>query len=65
MVEYDSIMQGGVREVVPRPEGKSWLTSRWIVAKRVLRHVASTVEQRLHYIREDAALQWEFDSTGD
>jgi hypothetical protein len=33
MVEYDSIMRGDVREVVPRPEGKSFLTSRWIVAE--------------------------------
>lgn len=43
VVEYDSIMRGGVREVVPRLEGKSCLTSRWIVTERVLRHVAGTV----------------------
>ena len=28
--EYDSIMQNDVWEVVPRPEGKSVVTSRWI-----------------------------------
>ena len=30
MEEYDSIMQNDVWEVVPRPEGKSIVTSRWI-----------------------------------
>ena len=28
--EYDSIMRNEVWEVVPRPEGKSVVTSRWI-----------------------------------
>ena len=28
--EYDSIMRNEVLEVVPRPEGKSLVTSRWI-----------------------------------
>ena len=31
MVEYDSVMRGGVQEVIPRPERESCLTSRWIV----------------------------------
>ena len=30
MEEYDSIMWNDVWEVVPRPEGKSMVTSRWI-----------------------------------
>jgi hypothetical protein len=29
MEEYNSIMKNDVREIVPRPEGKSVLTSRW------------------------------------
>ena len=44
---------------------ESCLTSRWIVAERVLRHATGTVEQRLHDIRVDAAVQLEFASTGD
>ena len=28
--EYNSIMRNDVWEVVPRPEGKSVVTSRWI-----------------------------------
>ena len=57
VVEYDSVMQGGVQGFVPRPEGKSGLTSRWIIADHVL--VTGTVEQRLHHIRVDAAVQLE------
>ena len=30
MVEYASIMENDVWEVVPRPEGKSVVTSRWL-----------------------------------
>ena len=30
MEEYNSIMKNDVREVVPRPEGKSVVTSRWL-----------------------------------
>ena len=30
MEEYNSIMNNGVWEVVPRPEGKSVVTSKWI-----------------------------------
>lgn len=30
MEEYQSIMKNDVWEAVPRPEGKSVLTSRWI-----------------------------------
>ena len=30
MEEYNSIMKNGVWEVVPRPEGKSVVTSRWL-----------------------------------
>ena len=30
MEEYDSIMRNDVWEVVPRPEGKSVVTSRWL-----------------------------------
>ena len=48
-----------------RPEGKSGLTSRWMVAERVWRHATGTVEQRLHDIRVDAAMQLELASTGD
>ena len=44
MVEYDSVMRGGVQGFVPRPEGKSGLTSRWIVAEHVLRHATGIVE---------------------
>ena len=65
MVEYDSVMPGGVQEVVPRPEEKLGLTSRWIVEEHVSRHVIGTVEQRLHDIRDYAAVQLEFVSTGD
>ena len=30
MEEYNSIMKNGVWEVVPRPEGKSVVTSKWL-----------------------------------
>ena len=30
MDEYNSIMKNGVWEVVPRPEGKSVVTSKWL-----------------------------------
>lgn len=30
MVEYDSIMKNDVWEVVPSPEGKSVVTSKWL-----------------------------------
>jgi hypothetical protein len=30
MEEYQSIMNNDVWEIVPRPEGKSMLTSKWI-----------------------------------
>ena len=64
-MEYDSVMQGGVQEVDSRPERESRLTSRWIIAERVLRHATGTVEQRLRDIRVDAAVQLELASTGD
>ena len=65
VMEYDSVMRGGVQEVGSRPERESWLTSRWIIAERVLRHAIGTVEQRLHDIRVDATVQLEFASTDD
>ena len=65
MMEYVSVMRGGVQVVVPRPERELCLTSRWIIAESVLRHATSTVEQRLHDIRVDATVQLEFVSTGD
>jgi hypothetical protein len=37
MEEYKSIMKNNVWEVVPRPEGKSVVTSRWLYK---LKHVA-------------------------
>jgi hypothetical protein len=37
MEEYNSIMKNDVREVVPRPEGKSVVTSKWLYK---LKHVA-------------------------
>jgi hypothetical protein len=37
MKEYNSIMKNDVWEVVPRPEGKSVVTSRWLYK---LKHVA-------------------------
>ena len=37
MVEYNSIMKNDVWEIVPIPEGKSVVTSRWIYK---LKHVA-------------------------
>jgi hypothetical protein len=37
MEEYNSIMKNNVWEVVPRPEGKSMVTSRWLYK---LKHVA-------------------------
>ena len=30
MEEYNSILKNGVWEVVPRPEGKSVVTSKWL-----------------------------------
>ena len=30
MEEYQSIMKNDVWEIVPRPEGKSFVTSRWL-----------------------------------
>ena len=30
MEEYNSIMKNGVWEIVPRPEGKSVVTSKWL-----------------------------------
>ena len=30
MEEYNSIMKNGVWEVVPRPKGKSVVTSKWL-----------------------------------
>ena len=59
------MMRGGVEGVVSRPETESRLTSRWIIAERVLRHATGTVEQRLRDIRVDAAVQSESASTGD
>jgi hypothetical protein len=38
MEEYNSIMKNDVWEVVPRPEGKSMVTSRWLYK---LKHVAN------------------------
>ena len=35
--EYESIMQNDVWEIVPRPEGKSVATSKWIFK---IKHVA-------------------------
>ena len=64
-MEYDSVMQGGVQEVGSKPERESQLTSRWIIAERVLRRATGTVEQRLHDIRVDAAVQLESASIGD
>jgi hypothetical protein len=37
MEEYNSIMKNDVWEIVPRPEGKSMVTSRWLYK---LKHVA-------------------------
>ena len=37
MEEYSSIMKNNVWEVVPRPEGKSIVTSRWLYK---IKHVA-------------------------
>ena len=37
MEEYNSIMKNDVWEVVPRPEGKSVVTSKWLYK---LKHVA-------------------------
>ena len=37
MEEYNSIMKNGVWEVVPRPKGKSVLTSKWLYK---IKHVA-------------------------
>lgn len=65
MVEFESVMHGGVHEVVHRPERESCLTSRWIVAERVLRHATGIVEQRLRDIRVDAEVQLELASIGD
>jgi hypothetical protein len=38
MEEYNSIMKNDVWEVVPRPEGKSVVTSRWLYK---LKHAAN------------------------
>ena len=38
MEEYNSIMKNGVWEVVPRPEGKSVVTSKWLYK---IKHVAN------------------------
>ena len=64
-MEYDSMMRGGVQEVGSRLEWESHLTSRWIIAERVLRRATGTVEQGLHDIRVNAAVQLESASTGD
>ena len=64
-MEFDSVMRGGVQEVNSRPERESRLTSRWILAERVLRRATGTVEQGLHDIRVDAAVQLESATTGD
>ena len=37
MEEYNSIMKNGVWEVVPRPEGKLVVTSKWLYK---IKHVA-------------------------
>jgi len=37
MEEYQSIMKNGVWEIVPRPQGKSLVTSKWIYK---IKHVA-------------------------
>ena len=37
MEEYNSIMKNDVWEVVPRPEGKSFVTSKWLYK---IKHVA-------------------------
>ena len=43
MEEYSSIMKNNVRKVVPRPEGKSVVTSRWLYK---IKHVAAgTIEK--------------------
>ena len=39
MEEYNSIMKNGVWEVVPRPKGKSVVTSKWIYK---IKHVANS-----------------------
>ena len=65
VMEFVSVMQGGVQKVGSRPKRESRLTSRWIIAERVLRHATGIVEQRLHEIRVDAAVQLESASTGD
>ena len=56
MVEYDSVVWGDEREFVPRLDGKSFFTSRWIVSEHVLRHVAGTIDHGPHYIRENASV---------
>ena len=38
MEEYNSIMKNGVWEIVPRPEGKSVVTSKWLYK---IKHVAN------------------------
>ena len=65
VMEYNSVMRGEVQEVVSKLERESRLTSRWIIAEHVLRNATGTVEQRLHDIRVDAAMQLELASTGD
>ena len=59
------MMRGGVQEVGSRPERESRMTSRWIIAERVLRRAIGTVEQGLHDIRVDVAVQSESATTSD
>ena len=64
-MEFDSVLRDGVQEVGSRPERESRMTSRWIIAERVLRHATGTIEQGLHDIRVDAAVQSEPATTSD
>jgi hypothetical protein len=43
MEEYNSIMKNDVLEVVPRPKGKSVVTSRWLYK---LKHVADGIIEK-------------------
>ena len=49
MEEYNSIMKNDVWEVVPRPEGKSMVTSRWLYK---LKHAAdgSIERYKTHFV---------------
>jgi hypothetical protein len=49
MKEYNSIMKNDVWEVVPRPEGKSVVTSKWLYK---LKHVAdgSIEKYKAHFV---------------